>query len=993
MSRLCRLPPIKTFLAILSMTLAAVPFAVATTTFYVNGGSGNDSWDGLGPDWDGTHGPKKTIQAAINTTVQGDTITIASGPYSGPGNINLSNQGKYLIVQGVTNPSPPQVDCSATNTFMTVSGYAVTIQGLTIQNATATSVVAVVDGSQITDSTYDFCLKSCTIVNSRCAVRGSATGYKMPNTLRTKIDSCTFASNSIMLWLPASKLVITNSTITCSVPDVNGSRYNPIFMNQKSYFDDAYEGEMIIDGSTFSFLLTTNKYAPLFIDSGHAYIRNSTFLCNSNLYRDGGAIGWQYTPSGGDAGIALSNCVFDGNSATRNGGAVYAYCPQITDCRFVGNTASSDGGAVYGSLSTMERSIFLRNKAAGSGAAIMGSGGSDVVLVKNCLFAENVCSGRGSALYKQVRSTLAFENTTFVNNISTNAGDLIAGSVIRGPERVVGMTMKNSIVWQNTTNTMNALFGTLNTADISNSLVDVTNDISAANNINTDPKFCSSSNSDYHLKSHAGHWTTNGWVQDIVTSPCIDAGDPTSDYGNEPPPNGGRVNMGCYGNTAQASRSPDWTKIVQLVVRGSPLNYGISDPCDYGTNLVFIGDQVTNSVPRLFAGTNGGVRLNCAGWSGTNDIPTTGNTNVVVFTATTNSAMTWLWQTQYMMTATAITNGTVTPTSAWYQAGSTSIVTALPNTGYHFAGWTGDVPGAQTNNSPVSLTMNQARTIAANFAINVYTLTVVSAHSGQMPGTTVTNWNTELSCYLTNSPVMSGTTQYVANGGAVLSNSFSQVDATNITLTLTNNAVLTWQWRTQYWLHPTAGPNGTLDQPDQWVDSGSNVTINGTASNYYHFAAWSGNTNGCTSTGNQITAWMDRPRAISANFSANMATNNTPHWWLAQYGLPTNDVGALYDDGDGMPAWQEYVADTDPTNKDSVLSMIGITQEVGSIRLDWKGGQWATQYIQSRLDLGSTSDVWKSIYTNAILPTPILNFVIDAVPTNSARFYRIKAER
>jgi len=37
------------------------------------------------------------------------------------------------------------------------------------------------------------------------------------------------------------------------------------------------------------------------------------------------------------------------------------------------------------------------------------------------------------------------------------------------------------------------------------------------------------------------------------TSPCIDAGDPASEYGNEPAPNGGRVNMGAFGNTPQAT--------------------------------------------------------------------------------------------------------------------------------------------------------------------------------------------------------------------------------------------------------------------------------------------------------------------------------------------------------------------------------------------------------------------------------------------------------
>ncbi len=62
---------------------------------------------------------------------------------------------------------------------------------------------------------------------------------------------------------------------------------------------------------------------------------------------------------------------------------------------------------------------------------------------------------------------------------------------------------------------------------------------------------------DYHLKSQAGRWDpeTSSWVQDIVTSPCIDAGDPNSPVGGEPAPNGGRINIGAYGGTAEASKS------------------------------------------------------------------------------------------------------------------------------------------------------------------------------------------------------------------------------------------------------------------------------------------------------------------------------------------------------------------------------------------------------------------------------------------------------
>lgn len=56
----------------------------------------------------------------------------------------------------------------------------------------------------------------------------------------------------------------------------------------------------------------------------------------------------------------------------------------------------------------------------------------------------------------------------------------------------------------------------------------------------SDPLFVDSANGDFHLK--------NG-------SPCIDAGNPTDDYSKEPAPNGGRINMGAYGNTAEATKT------------------------------------------------------------------------------------------------------------------------------------------------------------------------------------------------------------------------------------------------------------------------------------------------------------------------------------------------------------------------------------------------------------------------------------------------------
>ncbi len=53
----------------------------------------------------------------------------------------------------------------------------------------------------------------------------------------------------------------------------------------------------------------------------------------------------------------------------------------------------------------------------------------------------------------------------------------------------------------------------------------------------------------------AGITVVDGWTLDGEHSPAIDAGDPAAPYDDEPDPNGGRADLGAYGNTIEASKS------------------------------------------------------------------------------------------------------------------------------------------------------------------------------------------------------------------------------------------------------------------------------------------------------------------------------------------------------------------------------------------------------------------------------------------------------
>ena len=118
-----------------------------------------------------------------------------------------------------------------------------------------------------------------------------------------------------------------------------------------------------------------------------------------------------------------------------------------------------------------------------------------------------------------------------------------------------------------------------------------------------------------------------------------------------------------------------------------------------------------------------------------------------------------------------------------------------------------------------------------------------------------------------------------------------------------------------------------------------------------------------------------------------------PDWWVAAY--YHNVFGPPPDadlDQDGMTTWQEFLADTDPTDSRSRLEITGIRALPEGLRIDWKGGVWATQYLETRQSLGGTSTPWTAVATN-LPPTATATNIIDAGATNGVLFYRIKAAR
>ncbi|MGH7244658.1 MAG: hypothetical protein ACREJD_14695 [Phycisphaerales bacterium] len=139
------------------------------------------------------------------------------------------------------------------------------------------------------------------------------------------------------------------------------------------------------------------------------------FRRNRALRAPGGAVALavQYGFSTG-----FYSCVFESNSAT-HGGAIYQERNRIdvARCVFVGNTAEVEGGAIAGIGGTTAASLFVRNRAGGSGGAIATTGYLGAK-IGACTFVSNT-AGVGAAI-NSYSSGLNVTQCLFADNVSSS---------------------------------------------------------------------------------------------------------------------------------------------------------------------------------------------------------------------------------------------------------------------------------------------------------------------------------------------------------------------------------------------------------------------------------------------------------------------------------------------------------------------------------------------------------------------------------------------
>ena len=190
------------------------------------------------------------------------------------------------------------------------------------------------------------------------------------------------------------------------------------------------------------------------------------------------------------------------------------------------------------------------------------------------LIENNVVDGTyGAGIIQKTVYSPAPSGSGFVltlrNNIITNSRPSSGGGSGCGVHNELADT--HSFVLQN-----NCFYGNAGT--------DYKNVQPSSSDIKADPQYADRKNHDYHLESKAGRWNGNTWVTDSTSSPCIDAGCSFSNYSAEPQDNGGRINIGAFGNTKYASKSGTSTTHSNQAPVINPIQNAVIEP---GKSLTF----------------------------------------------------------------------------------------------------------------------------------------------------------------------------------------------------------------------------------------------------------------------------------------------------------------------------------------------------------------------------------------------------------------------
>ena len=273
------------------------------------------------------------IQLAIWMAVDGDTILVADGTYTGAGNKDIDLEGKAITVVSENGPDFTVIDCENDGRgFYFISGEEsdTWLDGFTIKNG-----FVEYDGGGIYCGSSSPTITNCIITGNRAYDYG---GGILCSDSSPTIMNCTISENiadyggGILCF--NSSPTITNCTITrnrtSSSPFYNNGGGGILCSDSSPILSDCSISENWCDGFGGGIYCRSNS-SPTLTDctvSGNTTSgKGGGFYCN-------------------DSSPTIMNCTISMNTAENRGGGIYCCdsSPDITNCTIFENKADKGGG-------------------------------------------------------------------------------------------------------------------------------------------------------------------------------------------------------------------------------------------------------------------------------------------------------------------------------------------------------------------------------------------------------------------------------------------------------------------------------------------------------------------------------------------------------------------------------------------------------------------------------------------------------------------------